>query len=172
MDGLVKWLKARAQTRGSMPKRIDECIYSPFSYHHQDTGLNERTPDGLEQIIEEENENGSDTESVLSIVKKQPRFLSEVFLFNYGVVVIWGMTEQEEERFLKDIEKFEKDKLSEDAVQVENFNYYITSSYQPRIYNDFITLKDGHNYMYKLSISHAIAQSAKVCILSPTIKPS
>lgn len=105
-----------------------------------------------------------DDRSLLNFVMEQNRSVvsSEVFLYQYGVVVIWGMTVTEEQRFLKDIARFESEKLGEDDVQVENFNFYVTSSYQPRIYNDFITLKDGGNYMIKLSISHAIAQSVKV----------
>lgn len=42
----------------------------------------------------------------------------EVFLFEYGVVVIWGMTAAQEQRFLKEIAKFEQEKLSKDDVQV------------------------------------------------------
>jgi len=105
-----------------------------------------------------------DDRSLFNFVMAQNRSVesSEVFLFQYGVVVIWGMSMKDEKRFLKDIAKFESEKLGEDDVQIENFNYYVTSSYQPRIYNDFITLKDGGNYMIKLSISHAIAQSVKV----------
>ena len=86
----------------------------------------------------------------------------EVFLFNYGTVVIWGMTLPEEQRFLKDIAKFESEKLSEDDVQTENFNFYYTRDYQARIYNDFISLREKKNYMTKLAISHALAQSVKV----------
>lgn len=86
----------------------------------------------------------------------------EVFLFNYGVVVIWGMTVQQEERFLKEIAKFETEKLGKDDVQTENFNFYYTREYQARIYNDFISLREKKNYMTKLAISHALAQSTKV----------
>ena len=86
----------------------------------------------------------------------------EVFLFEYGTVVIWGMTVQEEQRFLNDIAKFEKEKLSPDDVQTENFNFYYTREYQARIYNDFISLREKKNYMTKLAISHALAQSVKV----------
>ena len=89
----------------------------------------------------------------------------EVFLFNYGVVVIWGMTIQQEQRFLKEIAKFENEKLSKDDVQVENFNFYYTKEYQARIYNDFITLRSKTNFMLKLAISHALAQSVKVSLL-------
>ncbi|RPA87727.1 DUF155-domain-containing protein [Ascobolus immersus RN42] len=168
LDQLMRYLKGKASVRGSNPKRIDECIYSPFSYSFEDQNrttdlLNLATPTIPEDPLEDDE--NADAASVISFVKQQVPVASEVFLFSYGVVVIWGMTEKDENRFLKDLEKFEKDKLPEDSVQVENFNYYITDSYQPRIYNDFITLKDGKNYMYKLSISHAIAQSAKISLL-------
>ncbi|KAF8438271.1 hypothetical protein BGX38DRAFT_1210425 [Terfezia claveryi] len=116
------------------------------------------------------NSDEDDRRSVLSLVKDQPTHQSEVFLFNYGVVVIWGMTVTEEKRFLKEIARFETEKLSDDDVQVENFNYYITNSYQPRIYNDFITLKDGRNYMVKVAISHAIAQSVKISLFEDLVE--
>lgn len=86
----------------------------------------------------------------------------EVFLFDYGTVVIWGMSLEQEERFLKEIAKFETEKLGTDDVQTENFNFYYTSEYQARIYNDFISLREKKNYMTKLAISHALAQSVKV----------
>ena len=87
----------------------------------------------------------------------------EVFLFEYGVVVIWGMTLKEEQRFLKELAKFEQEKLGKDDVQTEEFNFYYTREYQARIYNDFISLREKRNYMTKLAISHALAQSTKVC---------
>jgi uncharacterized Rmd1/YagE family protein len=89
--------------------------------------------------------------------------IPEVFLFEYGVVVIWGMTVKEEQRFLKEISKFEQEKLGKDDVQTEEFNFYYTREYQARIYNDFISLREKRNYMTKLAISHALAQSTKVC---------
>ena len=88
----------------------------------------------------------------------------EVFLFDYGTVVIWGMTLQEEQRFLKEIAKFEAEKLGVDDVQTENFNFYYTREYQARIYNDFISLREKKNYMTKLAISHALAQSVKTSL--------
>ena len=90
----------------------------------------------------------------------------EVFLFDYGVVVIWGMTVKDEERFLKEIAKFENEKLAKDDVETECFNFYYTQEYQARIYNDFITLREKGNYMTKLAISHALAQSVKVSLLA------
>ena len=86
----------------------------------------------------------------------------EVFFFDYGVVVIWGMSLAQEQRFLKETAKFLDEKLEPDDVETECFNFYYTREYQPRIYNDFITLRDKGNYMTKLAISHALAQSVKV----------
>lgn len=88
--------------------------------------------------------------------------IPEVFLFEYGVVVIWGMSVKEEQRFLKEIAKFENEKLGKEDVQTEEFNFYYTREYQARIYNDFISLKVKRDYMTKLAISHALAQSTKV----------
>ncbi|KAK3368083.1 hypothetical protein B0H63DRAFT_68684 [Podospora didyma] len=93
----------------------------------------------------------------------------EVFLFDYGVVVIWGMTAAHEQRFLKEIAKFELEKLAPDDVETEFFNFYYTHEYQARIYNDFITLRDKNNYMTKLAISHALAQSVKTSLFEELI---
>jgi len=103
------------------------------------------------------------------VVDEAPEFdthihMPEIFLFDYGVVVIWGMSAVHEQRFLKELAKFETEKLAPDDVETEFFNFYYTQEYQARIYNDFITLRDKHNYMTKLAISHALAQSVKVCV--------
>ena len=92
----------------------------------------------------------------------------EVFLFEYGVVVIWGMSIKDEQRFLKELARFESEKLAPDDVETEFFNFYYTREYQARIYNDFITLRDKQAYMTKLAISHALAQSVKVHPLPST----
>ncbi|KAF3938216.1 hypothetical protein ABW19_dt0204032 [Dactylella cylindrospora] len=174
MEGLMKFLKSKATTRGANPKQFDECIYTPFSYLYQKQ-QREQTEQDLIDFQELGNPSSpllspgsptlerQDNSDALSFVDTH-LITPEIFLFEYGVVVIWGMTLQEEKRFLKDIAKFEMEKLGEEDVQVENFNFYVTSSYQPRIYNDFITLSVGSSYMVKLSISHAIAQSVKISL--------
>lgn len=93
----------------------------------------------------------------------------EVFLFDYGTVVIWGMTLQEERRFLKEIAKFEVEKLSKDDIETEEFNFYYTREYQARIYNDFISLREKRNYMTKLAISHALSQSVKTSLFEDLV---
>ncbi|OAA54136.1 DUF155 domain containing protein [Niveomyces insectorum RCEF 264] len=93
----------------------------------------------------------------------------ELFLFDYGVVVIWGMSAAQEQRFLKELAKFETEKLAPADVEAEFFNFYYTREYQARIYNDFIALRDKHNYMTKLAISHALAQSVKTSLFEELI---
>lgn len=213
MEGLSRFLKGRAKTRGANPKTIDECIYTPYSYQKsaptQDSnpvniyerrnsgggaansttntspGLRDSQPRHEEAQFQENHlENGRQNEAAAGqlhseellgpvlgseepVAETIPDFdihihTPEVFLFDYGVVVIWGMSEAQEKRFLKEISKFELEKLAVDDVEVELFNFYYTREYQARIYNDFITLRDKNNYMTKLAISHALAQSVKV----------
>lgn len=93
----------------------------------------------------------------------------EVFLFDYGTVVIWGMSPAHESRFLSDISKFATSTLSPEDTQVENFNFYYAREYQARIYNDFISLRDPRNHMIKLAISHALAQSVKTSLFEDLV---
>jgi uncharacterized Rmd1/YagE family protein len=93
----------------------------------------------------------------------------EVFLFDYGTVVIWGMTPKQEAQFLNELSKFAESVLSAEDTQVENFNFYYTRDYQARIYNDFISLRDPRNYMTKLAISHALSQSVKTSLFEDLV---
>ena len=218
MEGLQRFLKGKAKSRGTNAKLIDECIYSPYNYSKATppSARQRRRPDPVRRYERRHSTGGESTDglddedhrreaimgdhpdgpqegyndrgevdvgplhsdallgpSVIDdddapITDSIPDFditihTPEVFLFDYGVVVIWGMTEAQEKRFLKDISKFEIEKLSPDDVETEHFNFYYTHEYQARIYNDFITLRDKNNYMTKLAISHALAQSVKVC---------
>ncbi|KAF9584891.1 hypothetical protein BGW38_004777 [Lunasporangiospora selenospora] len=96
--------------------------------------------------------------------------IPEVLFFDYGVVVIWGMSEDEEDRLLHELARFEEEKLDEEDVETEEFSFHYNSQYQPRIYNDVITLKSPGNYMVKLTISHAIAQSVKMTLFEGLIE--
>lgn len=151
MKELARWVEERKQRNGTFPKLIDECLYTPFRFSDDDL---------LESIIRLDEQGG---EIQLFAGRK------DMFFFQYGVVVFWGFSEKEEQRMLVYLERFESEKLAEEDVQIEVFNYYITKSYQPRIYNDFITLKDGNNYLVKLSISHAIAQSVKISLFEELV---
>ncbi|KAH3679499.1 hypothetical protein WICMUC_000944 [Wickerhamomyces mucosus] len=155
MKDLIRWLKENKRQYDSHPKLFDECLYTPFVY--KDWRGDKRMDKNLIRLDDEGGE-----------ITIDERY-TDVFLFEYGVVVLWGFTLREEQAFLNDLAKFESEKLAAEDIQVEEFNYYITKSYQPRIYNDFITLRDGSNYMLKLSISHAISQSVKISLFEELV---
>ncbi|KAI5950064.1 RMD1 [Candida theae] len=163
MKDLLRWLKDRKRIHNTSPKLFDECLYTPFTYKDWRNDSNSNNNDADDgnghKLIRLADEGGE-----INIGKR-----SDLFVFEYGVVIMWGFTQKEEAAFLDDLAKFESEKLSAEDIQVEEFNYYITKSYQPRIYNDFITLKDDENYMLKLSISHALAQSVKISLFEELV---
>ncbi|KAH8889288.1 DUF155-domain-containing protein [Thozetella sp. PMI_491] len=198
MDGLLRYLKGRAKARGANPKLIDECIYTPYSYSSKQVGSAAEVRSSLASNFECENVASQDRghpqdglagafprdihgDLLSQGVREEGAILDEiadfdiqvhtpeVFLFDYGVVVVWGMSVAQEQRFLREIAKFETEKLAPDDVETEFFNFYYTREYQPRIYNDFITLRDKSNYMTKLAISHALAQSVKTSLFEELI---
>ena len=181
LDDLMRFLKGKQKSRGALPKRFDECIYSPYNYGAkgpedvQSTAVLNGAPGAPQRrfsdsAIEVEHQNERRREEIIDLhddgdapdmgnmgngeSSDRPRRPSvthadsdpqmdvpdfdtlvhtpEVFLFEYGTVVIWGMSLQEEKRFLKEIAKFEVDKLGKDEVETEEFNFYYTREYQVR----------------------------------------
>lgn len=265
LEGIMKFMKSRARTRGANPKLFDECLYSPYNYDYskklkdeeeamairqierqaerrsakyggertssrspvqeriakmmsspQQTANDRRysdsavevednmrhrredlmdlqdelglpsldhenaiSPSGNENALEhltshsstdlvghrEQDELHERSNSELSTHVDSP----EIFIFDYGTLVIWGMTTEQEQRFLNDMAKFSESPLPTESVQTEEFNFYYTKEYQARIYNDFISLRDPKNHMTKLAISHALAQSAKTSLFEDLV---
>ncbi|EYE99867.1 RMD1 family protein [Aspergillus ruber CBS 135680] len=100
--------------------------------------------------------------------------VAEMFVFSYGVVVFWNLTENQEKDILADL-AFATSSLTgspiplatmplqEEDFETEEFHFeYSTEISRPRVYNDMITLRNG-DHMIKLAISHGIAQSTKLC---------
>lgn len=128
MKDLARYLAGRKGHKAS-PKLFDECLYTTYTYKRSSQrSPTEESHAGLMRLDDEGGE-----------IDVEMTGRSDVFLFEYGVVVYWGFTEEEEKRFLKELAKFENEKLSDEDVQVEEFNYYITKSYQPRVSAIFYT---------------------------------
>lgn len=85
---------------------------------------------------------------------------SDVFFFDYGVIVFWGMQEPDEIKILNSLKHFIEGKYEFDAVEKENFNYGIIKE-NSRVINDVIYLQNEY-YFNKMVISNAIAQSVKL----------
>ncbi|KAJ1858876.1 sporulation protein rmd1 [Coemansia sp. RSA 1822] len=153
MTQLFKWMESRKGQNDTAPKLLDECIYSPFVY-----GPSEAIAINMEEDL-------IDTEAhAVKFYESYVPIKSEVFLFDYGVVVVWGMTEQHEREFLRELESFEVEKVDEDDIETEELEFYINSKAQSRIYNDVISLRTTKGHMAKLAISHAIAQATKLSL--------
>ncbi|KIR97296.1 cytoplasmic protein [Cryptococcus deuterogattii 2001/935-1] len=82
----------------------------------------------------------------------EEEWIPDVFLFEYGCVVLWGMTEKEEKKFLASIKRFEIERLSAEDVEMEDLNFY---------YADYSRTK--------LSLSHALSQSVKISLFEELI---
>ena len=96
---------------------------------------------------------------------------AEMFVFSYGVVVFWNFTERQEKDVLADLTFSESETgiplvsgaQNEEDFETEEFHFeYSPEIPRPRVFNDMITLRSG-DHMIKLAMSHAIAQSTKLC---------
>ena len=98
-------------------------------------------------------------------------------MFDYGVIVCWGLSEQEERAVLDRIRPYETEPVSEclfmisqgaahfwtsvtptwiaklesDEVEKEDFVFFYNVRALPQIYNDIITLRKPSNVKHKLA---------------------
>ncbi|KAF8899762.1 hypothetical protein CPB84DRAFT_1836749 [Gymnopilus junonius] len=176
MNDLMKFFGARRHAYHTDPKLIDDVIYTPYMYDPPSNAQEDRqshaphAPTGdllgipeLRENIESKNEDNKKRRSKFDTTAT----VAEIFLFDYGTVVIWGMTEAQEKRFLSSLKRFEIDKLASEDVEMEDLNYYYAN--YSRIFNDVITLRKGSSYMTKLSLSHALSQSVKISLFEELI---
>jgi len=88
--------------------------------------------------------------------------LSDIFLFDFGVVVFWGTDADEKQRFIERLNPFLIDPL--DEIISDDFTFEHLPDVEPRIREDHILLAED-DMMNKLAISHGIAQSIKLAEL-------
>lgn len=108
----------------------------------------------------------------LSRLALDAKNFAEMFVFSYGVVVFWNFTEHQEKDILADLTFADAQDavslltrpLEQDDFETEEFHFeYSADVKRPRVFNDMITLLPRSDHMIKLTISHAIAQSTKLC---------
>ncbi|KDQ60179.1 hypothetical protein JAAARDRAFT_191579 [Jaapia argillacea MUCL 33604] len=184
LSDLMKFFNARRQAYHTNPRLIDEAIYTPYAYEpshagsessQRDTSSKPRSEGDLLGIPELAPQGEDGDVNMNTIRQKKSRSSkwsetppeAEIFIFEYGTVVIWGMTEAQERRFLSSVKRFEVEKLAPDDIEMEDLNYYYAN--YSRIYNDVITLRKGSSYMTKLSLSHALSQSVKISLFESLI---
>ncbi|KAL2210572.1 DUF155-domain-containing protein [Sarocladium strictum] len=113
-----------------------------------------------------------DRTSQMNRLAPEAKKFAEMFVFSYGVVVFWNFTEGQEKDILADLTFADAEDdpslltrpLEEDDFETEEFHFeYSADVKRPRVFNDMITLLPRSDHMIKLTISHAIAQSTKLC---------
>lgn len=166
-------VELRADTTLDRQGKLDQGVVPPDSRSSQDTIVDDQLASRSSRTrvdkMEEEDEEAANTVSnpsnfstpfsVSGLAK--PFEGGELFIFDYGVIVFWNFPRETELLLLEDMASFRFHPIPDpDGVQIEEMHFqYDMSQAQPRIFNDMITLKSG-NHMIKLTISHAISQSA------------
>ncbi|KAK4153234.1 hypothetical protein C8A00DRAFT_15520 [Chaetomidium leptoderma] len=131
-------------------------------------------PDTLEHSPSTDGNHDPEHVTVSAINRLVPdaKHFGELFLFSYGVVVFWNFTERQEKDILADLTFAEAETgislatqpLDEMDFETEQFHFeYSPDVKRPRVFHDMITLLPRSDHMVKLTISHAIAQSTKLC---------
>jgi uncharacterized Rmd1/YagE family protein len=113
-----------------------------------------------------------DAVSQMNRLAPEAKNFAEMFVFSYGVVVFWNFSEHQEKDILADLTFADAEDgislltrpLEQDDYETEEFHFeYSADVKRPRVFNDMITLMPRSDHMIKLTISHAIAQSTKLC---------
>jgi len=129
-------------------------------------------PGATGRSLEQMRDDGEVSINPINRLVPDAKHFAEMFLFSYGVVVFWNFTENQERDILGDLAFAENETgvslrtrpLDETDFETEEFHFeYSADVKRPRVFNDMITLLPGSDHMVKLTISHAIAQSTKLC---------
>lgn len=98
-------------------------------------------------------------------VEGEDHHQADLFLFDYGVLVLWNVQAATEEWLLEELRGFEQSPLS--VRGEDEFTFRIDGA--PRIFQDEISLPDG-DPLSKLAVSHGIAQSVKLGVFEQSIQ--
>lgn len=134
----------------SFVKKFDEVLYAVYS---------------------ENNYESLETEQDVEAAVASSNAVGEILIFDYGVIVIWGLEESIEKQIINIVRPYEVDRLSVEDIEIENFLFCHNPDRPPRLFNDVINLRSGH-HMVKLTISHALAQSVKLAYFEELIEYS
>lgn len=140
---------------------------------HEGARLHQTVSEGsgreLEQYLDQQ---GAMANNPINPLMPDVKNFGEMFVFSYGVVVFWNFTEHQEKDILADLTFAENETgtslvtrpLEQSDFETEEFHFeYSSNLKRPRVFNDMITLLPRSDHMVKLTISHAIAQSTKLC---------
>lgn len=140
---------------------------------HVPSTFNDPSPQEEEHYHQEDPfRHDDENTSQMNRLAPEAKNLAEMFVFSYGVVVFWNFSENQEKDILADLTFADAEDgislltrpMEQDDYETEEFHFeYSANVKRPRVFNDMITLMPRSDHMIKLTISHAIAQSTKLC---------
>jgi len=114
---------------------------------------------------------------VMSSVYKVPggdAAQGDIFYFDWGCVVFWGLEESMEKHIIKEIAEpcLEGDALSPDRIESDQLRLMYTSSPKTMMENDTLALhfRFASDFNVKLAISFALAQSTKLSVAEEELR--
>ncbi|EJT73901.1 Sad1-interacting factor 3 [Gaeumannomyces tritici R3-111a-1] len=160
----------RSERRDEHMGYCDE--YHPRSAEGDGEGANGGASHGVDENGHFPHHSDATEPSPVDRLVAEAKNFAEMFVFSYGVVVFWNFTESQEKDILADLTFAEGEAgvslltrpLDQADFETEEFHFeYSSDAKRPRVFNDMITLLPRSDHMVKLTISHAIAQSTKLC---------
>ncbi|KAK9796644.1 hypothetical protein WJX73_007435 [Symbiochloris irregularis] len=101
---------------------------------------------------------------------EEPR--GDIYYFDYGCVAFWGLTVQQEQEVLRSLVlPYQENPLPSFETERDEFQFHYTANERPHIQNDTITIhhRFSSDHLIKLSISHALSQSTKLCVFEERV---
>ncbi|MGI4851056.1 MAG: RMD1 family protein [Janthinobacterium lividum] len=91
---------------------------------------------------------------------------SDIFLFAFGVVIFWHVSESQEKKFLNQIRPYEHESLA--IMESDYFSFEYGKS--PNMHQDHICLNSEQDFLEKFTISQGLAQSIKLASFESRIE--
>ncbi|GAB1264031.1 RMD1 family protein [Aurantivibrio infirmus] len=84
----------------------------------------------------------------------------EAWVFDYGVLILWGVVEEKKISLIKSLQELVEDPL--EKAEYERYRFIIGAP-EHRIHQDLVSLA-GDSALDRLAVSHAFAQSIKLAV--------
>lgn len=102
----------------------------------------------------------------LELPATEGKWAQDVFMFDYGVVCSWGLSQAGEHEVVQLAKACSEEPLPQADVEIDQFRFLYSVNEPPSMSNDTITInrRQAADHQAKLAICHALAQSTKLSV--------
>eukprot|EP01134_Creolimax_fragrantissima_P007080 CFRG7080T1 len=93
---------------------------------------------------------------------KPESMVKEIFYFDYGVVVMWGLAPEEQKEALEELHAFQSDSIALESHNELEFDIVVDSSVTQSVSDGTIFLHDMQDERMRMTISYVLSQSVKL----------